>query len=64
MSRRTSRTIAKPATPPAEKLAVQPMVDVPALLALTVDELPARLGRPSRVPETFVDPSVVTLNQI
>ncbi|MDQ2771256.1 MAG: hypothetical protein M3Y54_12235 [Bacteroidota bacterium] len=57
-------SLEKLTTSPAQKRAVQPVVDVPFLLTLTVDELPTRLGRPGRVPATFIDPSVVALNQI
>lgn len=53
-----------PSAHPPTPVAKRPVVDVPSLLALTVDELPARLGRPGRVPATFVDPAVVALNQI
>ncbi len=57
-------SVAQPPMRPAKSRAVRPVVDVPALLALTIDELPARLGPPGRVPDTFVDPSVVALNEI
>lgn len=56
--------VAAPSESPSAAAKVLPVLDVPALLGLTVDELPARLGPAGRVPATFVDPAAVALNQI
>lgn len=53
-----------PSAHPPKPVAKRPVVDVPSLLALTIDELPARLGRPGPLPANFIDPAVVALNQI
>ena len=57
-------SVTMPPLPAPSTAAVPPVLDVPALLGLTVDELPARLGPAGRVPATFVDPAAVSLNEI
>ncbi len=57
-------SVAMPPLPAPSTVAVPPVLDVPTLLGLTVDELPARLGPAGRVPARIVDPAAVSMNEI